>query len=210
MRKPSACFSARERHPEGSTIPYSLFPIEEQATEDRRDFAHRAARIHRHAVGTNTSPASHRRPPAIIGPRRALDSCGVGAFSLNYGPQTARGKSPYVPGPCCRAPSPRRATSTIPPYGTSFSDICAAPFAEGGAAASAISVSLGARIRTALTRVTQRRTPAGPVTVASCNSVCESRDPWNTRIVCFAVDGLLRIRRDAATKQSRPRFAHAW
>src|SRR6476646_508882 len=94
-------------------IPYSLFPIEEQATEDRRDFAHRAARIHRHAVGTNTAPASHRRPPAIIGPRRALDSCGVGAFSLNYGPQTTRGKSPYVPGPCYRAPSPRRATSTV-------------------------------------------------------------------------------------------------
>ena len=35
-----------------------------------------------------------------------MDSCGVGAFSLNYGPQTARGKSPYVPGPCNRAPSP--------------------------------------------------------------------------------------------------------
>src|SRR3954463_14579325 len=157
-----------------------------------------------------TSPASHRRPPAIIGPRRALDSCGVGAFSLNYGPQAARGKSPYVPGPCYRAPSPRRANSTIPPYGTPFSDICAAPFAEGRDAASAITVSWERVMRTALTRVTQRRTQAGPVTVASCNSVCESRDSWNTGIVWFAVDGLRRIRRDAATKQSRPRFGHAW
>jgi len=28
-----------------------------------------------------------------------MDSCGVGAFSLNYGPQSARGKSPYAPDP---------------------------------------------------------------------------------------------------------------
>jgi len=29
-----------------------------------------------------------------------MDSSGVGAFSLNYGPQTTRGKSPYAPDPC--------------------------------------------------------------------------------------------------------------
>jgi len=72
-----------------------------------------------------------------------LDSCGVGAFSLNYGPQTARGKGPYMPDPCYRAPSPRRATSTIPPYGTPFSDICAAVVADDGAWAAAIRGLIG-------------------------------------------------------------------
>ncbi len=139
--------SRTQKRPEAFSIPDSLFPIpyKEQATEDRRDFA-LPRRAHSPPCGWHdTSPASRRRPPAIIGPRRALDSCGVGAFSLNYGPQTTRGKSPYVPGPCHRAPSPRRATSTIPPYGTPFSDICAAAVPDCRAAAWAVTVSLGAR-----------------------------------------------------------------
>jgi hypothetical protein len=75
-----------------------------------------------------TAPASHRRPPAFIGPRRAMDSCGVGAFSLNYGPQTTRGKSPYASDPCLRAPSPRHANPTPSNLTTLLSDFRAARF----------------------------------------------------------------------------------
>ena len=75
-----------------------------------------------------TSPASHRRPPAFIGPRRAMDSCGVGAFSLNYGPQTTRGKSPYVSVPrLSRAVPTTREPHTVQ-LTTHLSDFRAAKF----------------------------------------------------------------------------------
>jgi len=57
------------KRPEAFPMPDSL-PYDEQATEDRRDFAHRAARIHRHAVGTIRHPHLTAGPPrssALVG-----------------------------------------------------------------------------------------------------------------------------------------------
>ena len=87
-------------HPGVATVPFP-FPFATYEAGYRGPTGFRSPRLmhsppcNRHA----TSPASHRRPPAFLGPRRAMDSCGVGAFSLNYGPQSVRGKSPYTPDP---------------------------------------------------------------------------------------------------------------
>ena len=57
-----------------------------------------------------------------------MDSCGVGVFSLNYGPQTTRGKSPYASDPCpSRAVPTTREPHTVQ-LTTLLSDFRAAKF----------------------------------------------------------------------------------
>jgi len=96
--------------PRSFTIPDSLFPIPETGGLPRTDGTPLTAPHAFTAMQSAryTSPASRRRPPAFIGPRRAKESCGVGAFSLNYGPQTTRGKSPYASDPRHHASSGTR------------------------------------------------------------------------------------------------------
>jgi hypothetical protein len=113
-KAPRRSVSRRFRFP----IPHSRLPTS-RATKDRRDSALTAPHaLTASALGHDSSPASHRRPPAFIGPRRAMESCGVGAFSLNYGPRSTRGKSPYASDPPPVAP-PSDAT-VLPHY--HFSD----------------------------------------------------------------------------------------
>jgi len=112
-----------------------------------------------------------------------MDSCGVGAFSLNYGPQTACGKSPYMPDPCLSraVPTPR----DFPPFSLLYPD-------------QATSVPQGSRpleyrlsqrllhsralLYSALTRSRPPQALLSTRTVASCNSVCESPHSPNASI----------------------------
>ena len=129
-------------------------------------------------VRHDTSPASHRRPPAFIGPRRAMDSCGVGAFSLNYGPQSVRGKSPYAPDPrLSRIVPTTRDPLLSSSHNPALSDNRAAKFlhSEVSTRSRKTSPLVQPRIRF-LTRSVTNVPHRSDTTVASCNGVRDSRE----------------------------------
>ena len=141
----------------------------------------------------HTSPASHRRPPAFIGPRRAKESCGVGAFSLNYGPQSTRGKCPYVSDPrLSRAvPTPRDPYSPAPtPLCLSDNRAAKLSYSQVSTASRVTSSSFRTslvpwfRSGVLLTRVAIDRQIAVSSTVASCNGARESHDSSPLAVFC--------------------------
>ena len=141
--------------------------------------------------GHDTSPASHRRPPAIIGPHRAMDSCGVGAFSLNYGPQTTRGKSPYVSGPCLSRAVPTTRDRTVQPHTTIKRYPCRERHSPFGTPPHEIVRRFRASPDFALTRSRSIHHPRAGPTLASCNGARDSRrsravSPRRRRVRCPA------------------------
>jgi len=111
-----------------------------------------------------------------------MDSCGVGAFSLNYGPQTTRGKSPYVSDPCLsRAVPTTREPHTVQPYYPLKRLPCRKVPTLSSIGAFAIAFHCDTSMLRARPRDTFVRASPTTCTLASCNVVRDSRHHSFTR-----------------------------
>jgi hypothetical protein len=121
-----------------------------------------------------------------------MDSCGVGAFSLNYGPQSMRGKSPYAPDPRQSRIVPTTRDRYCPaPHTWQLSDNCAAkvPHSE-----SIDHIEKEFTSRTASNSIpnaiSHLRPASRDTTVASCNIVRDSHESLSISVAHRAFGSL--------------------